>query len=507
MSDAGAVRGKLAKGTAWITTARVSANGLQLASTLVLARLLTPSDFGLVALATTLMSMITAVTELSLNSALIQHRAPTDDHFHTAWTLGLGRNLMLAVIICFAAWPVAAIYHLPRLVPVIDALAAALAIYGLTNPRAVMATKGLIFWQQAMLQIGQKLVAFVVSVTIAVIYHTYWALVWGQVAATAVSCLLSYTVMPMWPRFSIRHARDLFGFSIWLSFGQIVNTVNYNFDQLVIGGMLGRTSLGYYTVGNNIAIMPTREATAPITNTLFPAFSNLADYRARLARAYQSAQALVTSIALPAGVGMALVADPMVRLVMGEKWRPAVFLIQALASVFAFQTLGTLSQPLAMACGHTRLLFVRDLQNFLIRIPFVLIGLATGGLTGLIYARIITGSIAIILHMQVVKKITGLTLPTQLSANGRSIASVGVMSLAVILMKRAVDPLKTTPAALMIELTVLVAVGAAAYLLSHAGLWLAQRRPDGPEREVVRVVSIMNEKFTRAGRLKTQARI
>jgi O-antigen/teichoic acid export membrane protein len=491
-------RGKLAKGTAWISAARLAANGLQLVSTLVLARLLAPADFGLVALATTLMAMITSITELSLGEALVQLREASEHHYHTVWTIGVARNALLAGVICLAAFPAAAIYHTPRLTPVMIALAGSLAVSGLSNPRMIMATKSLVFWQQAMLQISQKLVALVVSVAIALIYHSYWALVWGTVASTIVNCLLSYTVLPMWPRFSIRHARDLFGFSVWLSFGQIVNTVNWNFDQLVIGGLLGRTPLGYYTVGNNVAMMPTREATAPITGTLFPAFANLSHDRDRLARAYQSAQALVTSIALPAGVGMALVADPMVRLIMGEKWRPAVFLIQALASVFAFQTLGTLSQPLAMAAGETRLLFMRDLQNFLIRIPFILIGLVAGGLNGVIYARILTGSIAIVFHMQVVKKVTGLPLAAQLGANLRSLISIAVMAAAVTAATPFVQPFGVKPSGLMLQLVVLVAIGAVAYLLTHAALWFAQRRPDGPEREVARIVSAMGQKLARA---------
>jgi O-antigen/teichoic acid export membrane protein len=489
------VRGKLAKGTAWISAAGALTNLLQLVTTLVLARLLAPADFGLVALATTLLAMITSVTELSLTSALVQLRAPTDHHFHTAWTLSFARNGALAGIICAAALPAASIYRSPHLAPVMFVLAGSLACAGLNNPRAIIVTKRLVFWQQAMMQVAQKLITLIVSVVLAILYKTYWALVWGSVASTIVNVFLSYMVMPMRPRFSVRHYRDLLGFSIWLSFGQIINTLNYNFDQLIIGGMLGRQSLGYYTVGNNLAIMPTREATAPITNTLFPAFSNLMDDRSRLARAYQSAQALVTAIALPAGVGMALVADPMVRLVMGERWRPAVFLIQALAAVFAFQTLGTLSQPLAMAAGETRLLFWRDLQNFVIRIPFIVAGLLLGGLNGIIYARILTGSIAIIFHMQVVKKITGLSPASQLAVNARSLTSIVVMAVVVLIIAPRIPTIRPGPIGLSIEIGILVSVGAATYLLTHVGLWIAQRRPDGPEREVVRVLAVLRRRF------------
>ena len=116
--------------------------------------------------------------------------------------------------------------------------------------------------------------------------------------------------------------REFFSFSAWLTAGQIVNTLNWRFDYLLIGKMLGGTALGYYSVGSNLAMMPTREATAPLTQTIYPGFSSIRDDPARLAAAYQRVQALVAAIALPAGIGVAVIADPLVRLTLGEKWAP-----------------------------------------------------------------------------------------------------------------------------------------------------------------------------------------
>lgn len=494
------VRGKLFKGTAWIAMASAITNLLGLCSTLVLARLLTPADFGLVALATTIMSIVSTCTDLSLGSALVQHPSLTDDHIHTAWTLGLARNGGIGLILLAAAFPLAAAYHAPQLVAVIAVFALSLLIQGLANPQAIIMMKNLVFWQQSMFQISQKLAALVVAVAIALVYRSYWALVWGALAASVVSAALSYLVLPLRPRFNLSRTKELMGFSVWLSLGQIVNTVNWNFDQLLVGGMLGRTALGYYTVGNNLAMMPTREATAPITGALFPAFANLASDRHRLAAAYQSAQALVTSIALPVGVGMALVADPLIHLVVGAKWEPSIFLIQALASNFAIQTLGNLSQPLAMAAGQTQLLFKRDLQGFVMRLPMVLAGILLGGMTGLIYARLLAGLIVIVFHMQVVKRITSLTIAAQLGANMRSLTSIAVMALVTLGATPSVARLGRSAVGLAEQVALLVSIGAVTYVSCHLALWVVQAKPKGPESEILSMASKIFETMRAARR-------
>ena len=478
------VRARLLKGTIWISAARGATNILGFVSTLILARVLVPADFGLVALGTTMLAILQAVTNISLSSALVQHRNPTPEHFHTAWTLGFARALLIGGLFAASSWTAARLYHEPRLVPVMLALSVSVMLNGLANPRSIMLTKELVFWQQFMMQVSQRIVALVVSIALALIYRNYWSLIWGTIVGQFVGVIISYTVLPFRPRLHWRHGRELFSFSMWLTFGQIVNTINWKFDHLLIGGYLGRAELGYYTVGDNLAVIPSREATLPLTSTLFPAFSNLAHDPPRLAAAYQRAQSLVTAIALPVGVGVAVTADLIVRLTMGDKWLPAVLVIQVLASVFALQTIGTLSQPLAMATGNTRLIFRRDLQGFLMRLPFIIAGMYLGGLKGIVYARALTGCIAIVLHMNVVRQVAGLSLRDQLRPNLRSLASVAAMAAATLGVYHLFGDHEGT-VRLIEALAAMVATGAIVYLALHGLLWRLAGRPVGPETEVI----------------------
>lgn len=477
------------RGSAWITGARVVINLIGFVSTLVLARILTPADFGLVALGTTILVIVTAVTDMSLAQALVHHQSPEDDHFHTAWTLNACRGLALAALMGAAGHPLASLYNEPRLEWLIYALAFSVMIGGLTNPRIVLLSKQLVFWQDFLMSVSERLVAVIVSIGVALYFRSYWALVAGAVAGQFAAMLISYAILPFRPRIVWNRARELWSFSIWLTLGQAMNTINWRFDQLLIGHYLGRSVLGAYAVGDNLAQIPTREAIAPLTHTLFPAFSRIAEDKPRLAMAYQRAQALVTAIALPVGVGFGLLAEPMVLALMGEKWRSAIPIIQALSAVFAFQTLGSLVQPLGMATGATRSLFQRDLVMFALRLPVTIGAMLLWGLTGLIYARVATGLTAAIVNMTLVRQLTGLSLRGQLIANQRSLAAVAVMAAGVMALDAQFNHQTPNLTDLVVELGLRAAVGAILYLGATIALWQVAGRPTGAEREVVSLAS------------------
>ena len=340
-------------------------------------------------------------------------------------------------------------------------------------------------------------IGFVISIAIAYFYRTYWALLIGTVAAQFISTAVSYMVLPYRPRVGFRHFRDLMSFSIWLTGGQIVNTLNWRFDYLLIGRALGMSALGHYSVGSTLAQIPTRETTGPLTKVIYPGFSSIRGNPGRLAAAYQRAQALITAIALPAGFGAALIADTLIRLAMGEKWEPVILVVQVLAAVFALQTLGSLSEPLGMAQGETKLLFKRNVQMLLVRVPLIVAGMLVAGLKGVLIARMLSGLFSIFLAMRLVRRFTGLDLRQQLGANMRSLLSVAAMVGAVVL----VSPLLvagTDTVSLLIRIIVIGAVASLVYCGTSFVLWIAMHRPSGPEREVQLLVGKMLTKLRMA---------
>lgn len=485
--------GKLLRGSGWMAGARAVINVLGFISTIVLARFLSPGDFGLVALGTTALAIVNSVTDISLNQALIHHRNPTDHHFHSAWTLSVLRGLVLGMIVASLGLPMSRFYDDPRLLPIMLTLGASTFVAGFANPRRVMLAKRLVFWQEFLLTVSQRLITVAVSIAIAVAYGSYWALVLGVIAGQIAAIVVSYTSLPFRPRFALSHARELWSFSVWLTLGQAMSTINWRFDQLLVGALLGKAALGFYAVGDNLAQIPSRETTAPLTKTLFPGFSRIADDASRLRQAYIRAQSLVSAIALPAGVGVALTASPLVALALGERWEPVVPIIEALATIFALQTFGSLVTPLAMALGSPRLLFRRDLQMFFVRLPIIIAGTLLFGLAGLVYARCLTGIIATVINMTFVRQLIGLPLVTQVVGSARTVISVTLMAAAVVVAQRLMASY-IQPDSSMLSLGISVAVGALAYACTLFVLWRAMGRPAGPENEAINLITALKRR-------------
>lgn len=472
------ISARLVRGSIWITLARLLTNGLATLSMFVLAWNLAPADFGLVAIGTTFILILTSITEISLSAALVRHEAPDESHLSAAWTLNAIRGLALCLLTWAFAYPMAAFFADVRLIPILLALGISLLISGFANPRLAMAQRDLQFRQEFVVMAGQKLAGFIVAVTVAIVFKSYWALILGTLATQAANVLLSYLVMPFRPRILVRYWREFFAFSGWLTASQIVNTLNWRFDELLVGKLLGSTTLGFYTVGGNLASIPTRETTAPLMSTIYPAFAAIRSDAHRLRDAYQRSQALVTAIALPAGVGTALLAEPIIRLTMGEKWLAAVVVVQVLGAVFAFQTLGSLIQPIALSLGQTRALFGRDWKLLVLRVILVCAAIVPFGLIGVLLARVFSGFAGVLVNMLLVRRLLGLPLRSQLLANLRAIFSVATMAIGVqgaswLIPSGAMMPI--------VRLLILMGIGGAIYCATSLVLWRSIGRPNGPE--------------------------
>jgi O-antigen/teichoic acid export membrane protein len=491
------IRARLTRGSLWIASAKIVNNGLLAISTIVLARLLVPDDFGIVALAGSFIAIATAFTELSLGSALINVKDPDDDHYHTVWTLGLIRALLIAACICLAANTIAFSVGDMRLEPVLYVLSLSLAISGLASSRLALLERNLEFKQAFTLSLFSNTMAFLVSLSLALIWKNYWALVIGALAGQLGRIVASFMVAPYLPKFRWNRLPDLWRFSVWLSFSQIVSTLNYRSDQLIVGWHLGRTELGYYTVGGTLAQLPGREIVAPLTATLFPALSLLRDDPSRLRAGYVRAQTLVTAIALPMTALVAAFASPAVVLFMGDQWIGAIVVVQAVAAITAFETLGSLVAPLAMAKGHTQTLFQRDLAKLVIRLPLIIAGLVFGGFIGLLLGRSIAGLTGVLIDMHLIRRIADLSITQQFIINSRSIIATAVAVTAAIFLQYVF----IAPPDFLAQLLRLFCLGFLSLIIFLASawfLWHLSGYPEGPESEFKKPLNYALERSKQA---------
>jgi O-antigen/teichoic acid export membrane protein len=478
------VSAKVFKGAIWLTLSRAIVNALGFVSTFVLARYLTPNDFGVVAIATSVLAIAMSITDLSLTSALVQRAELEEEHFHSVWTISVIRALLIFASLALLAWPLSKLYGDPRLVGVLIAAGAVAALPGLKSPKLAILTRRLVFWQEFAVTASGRLISVGVAIAIAIIYRSYWALLISNIVANAVIVIISYAIAPYLPKVSFSKFKELISFSLWMSLGETITTLNYRFDQLALGFLTGQHSLGLYTVADNLSSVPVRESTTPLTQTLFPAFSRMAADPARLQEGLTRAQLLLFAIAMPVGFGFALTAAPVVHVFLGAKWVGAIPIIQILSATFAVATLSASLEPLAMAMGATKVLFGRDVRTFLIRIPFLVTGYLTGGLMGVVIARAVSSTVGTVWNMALISTLSGVTIARQFRGSMRVIIATVVMVAVGVAFQGLLAPtLAGLPQLLVIGLT--AGLGATTYVGSTVALWLAAGKPKGPESEIL----------------------
>lgn len=485
-------RSLLLKGAAWVSVGTLVVNALGFVSLIALTRILMPDDFGLVAIAASLAQIIGLVLQLSLGQALIQRKNVEPAHFHTSWTLGMARGFFIAALLALSAPFVAHFYGDERLTDLLRFLALAPLISGFSNPKLVVFQRKLDFKQATALSIAEKLTVFAFSVGIAIIYQSYWALVAGTVAGTFVTTALSYTFIRYRPRFAISKWKDLLSFSIWLTLGTWVQAINWRSTPLLLGYFLPVPILGQFRVGNQVIEKTVDEAIRPIKALLFPAFSRLQDKNERLRQSYLRSQGTICLITYPVAAGIAVLAEDLVRLAMGEKWLLAVPVIQILAVSRLFRTIHNV-RAVAMASANTKELFYRNLAVFCIRWPMALAGMAVFWgdtymmLIGAMLGQFGSAVISMGLNVSLIAKISEVSLRDHASIVWRPLIAITAMVAVVMLAGQAL-PTITELFALALRILVLAALGATAYLGTLFAIWVLQGRGDTVEKELVLII-------------------
>jgi lipopolysaccharide exporter len=318
---------ELAIGSAWMVGMRWAIRGVGLLSTIILARLLTPDDFGVVAMAMVAVAIMQSFAQSGVDLALLRAVEPHRDHYDTAWTLEILQGVVLAAALFFAAPLVAGQFDDRRVEDAVQILAIAALVGGFQNIGTVDFRRNLDFRRDFQFGVYKKLATFVVTITTAIALRNYWALVVGQVAGRCIEVLLSYRMSAYRPRFSLARVGEIWGFSRWLVLSRFTMLLSRQFDRWVVGSVAGAAAMGNYFIAQDFAASPTDEVVVPMSRAAFPIYSRLQSDPTGLADALQRMLGSVTAITFATGLGIAAVANDFVHVVLGAKWLGAIPLI------------------------------------------------------------------------------------------------------------------------------------------------------------------------------------
>jgi lipopolysaccharide exporter len=479
------MRGEIAKGAAWMVLFRLFDRSIGIVSTAILARLLIPADFGLVAMAMSIIALIELATAFSFEIALIQKQDPQRAHFDTAWTLNILVAVGGAILTAAAAYPAAIFYGDPRLGPVMFAIGGAWLVSGFESTGTANFRREMNFAAEFRLMSAKRVVSFVITIGAAVVMQSYWALVIGMTSGRIVGVILSYAMHPYRPRLSLEKARDLFSFSGWVLVNNIAAVIGGRVPHFFIGRAFGAQALGAYTVAAEIAQLAHTELIAPINRAMFPGYSRLVGDPQAFRKTCLDATATILLIVLPVSIGIAVLAAPFVRLLLGDQWGEAVPIIKVLAFAGAATALTSNNVSAYLALGRPHL----ATSTFITRLVVLGVGIAIlyqpWGVLGIAYAELIAAAASMAVSLPILLATIHVRLLDYLRALWRPLVASAMMGIVIV---RLLDTSSTQVGVgeAAIQLITGTVIGMLTYPLILAALWLVSGRPDSVEVRIMR---------------------
>jgi len=338
----------------WAFALRITDRLFGITRTILLARLLSPNDFGLFGIALLGLSALNTFSQTGFQAALVQKKGDIKPYLDTAWTVQVIRGFVLAGILFGIAPYVASFFGEPMAIPLLRVLGLSAVFRGLTNIGVVYFQKELEFHKRFIYMFSGTLADMGVAIPVALILRNAWALVFGLLAGNFVRMVVSYFIRPYRPRLSFnkQQFKQLFGFGKWILASSAIMFLVTQGDDIFVGKLLGVSALGFYQLAYRISNMPVTEITQVISQVTFPAYSKLQDSVSKLRGAYFNVLQLTAFISIPLAGLVFVLAPDFTKIFLGEKWLPMVPAMQILAFFGAIRAIGATLGPVYNAKGR-----------------------------------------------------------------------------------------------------------------------------------------------------------
>ncbi len=474
-ADDGDIRAHAIRGAAWMTGLQWSVRGLGIASTAILARLLTPADFGLMAMAVLTLAVVEMFGVSGQDLALIRMGRPSRDYFDSAWTIEVVVGVALFGL-GVASAPLARLYfHSPQVELIVCVLSLRLLLEGFTNIGIVFFRIDLNFTREFKYFIYRKLCDVVVAVSCVLAIRNVWGLVIAGVLSKAVAVILSFVMHPFRPRFRLNRAREIWSYSSWMLVVAHGRHFAARTDEYVVGAISSAGVMGAYNVGADISVTPTVDLVQPVMRAMFPVYSRLLNDPVRLRAAALLVIGATATVCLATGPGVAGVARELTLLLLGPQWKAAASL------VFWF---GIGAIPVGMRFAIYSILGVTDnlrltalavWARLALLIPTLVLAGIWGGAPAIAEAQAVLGVLALSADFFMLRRAVGVGFADV----ARCLVRPSAAALAMVFVLYLLDRMTQVP--LVASLAIKIAGGGAVYLGCLTAMWLLARRPDGLE--------------------------
>jgi O-antigen/teichoic acid export membrane protein len=364
---------RAAHATWWSALEITARYGVQFAVMIVLARLLTPADFGLIAMLLVFTTIAALLVDGGFGTALVQKQQTTSDDETTVFLASLGISAIVAAALWFAAPAIAAFYSQPTLVALTRLLLFVLPLSALAAVPDALLTQRLDFRSRANAEIVASLCSGTVAVFLAWRGFGVWSLAWQAIIAIGMRALLLWVFSGWRPRgrFASTSFRGLFGFGGYMLMANLLNTLSIRLQSLLIGKLFDSRTLGYYTLAQNTQQAPAQFMSSVLNRVGLPVFSTVAGQPAKLVGALRLSLRVSIFVFVPCMVGIAVVAKSLITVLYGVRWAPAAPLLSVLSVAAMFWPLHVLNLAAIGAQGRSDLIFKLEVIKRVVSIGLI----------------------------------------------------------------------------------------------------------------------------------------
>lgn len=348
-------RGTIIKSFFWKLFERFSTQLIQFVITIVLARLLLPSQYGTIALVTIFIQICDVIIDGGLNTALIQKKNADNLDFSTIFFFSLGMAMVLYTIMFFSAPLIANFYKMDELVPVVRVLSLSLPFYAFNSIQRAYVSKNMLFQRLFYSSLGAIVISGSLGIYLAYQGFGIWALVGQNICSQLCTTLIMWFTIkwrPVW-QFSKERFKGLFNFGWKILASSFVVTLFVNIRKLVIGKFFAPASLAYYEKGDQLPSLVMNNIFTSVQTILLPAFSESQDNPAQVKSMMRRSTKLNCFFIYPLMMGLIVAAKPLVLLLLTEKWLPVVPFIQILSIANFFRPITIANVQAINAMGHS----------------------------------------------------------------------------------------------------------------------------------------------------------
>ena len=341
----------------WRFLERIGAQGVNFVVSIVLARLLDPSVYGVIALVTVFTSLLNVFVGSGFGSALIQKKDADDVDFSTVFWFNIATSVLLYGIMFAAAPLIAAFYNIPELTPIVRVMSLSLLISGVKNVQHAYIARQMMFKRFCYATLGGTIGAAVIGIWMAYRGYGVWALVVLNLFNGFVDAIILWATVKWRPtrQFSFEKLKGLFSYGWKLLVSALLDKGYGELRQLIIGKLYTTSDLAFYNKGKNFPDMIVANVNSSIDSVLLPTMSSEQENRSRVRDMTRRAIKTSTYVMMPLMMGLAVCAVPIVRILLTEKWLPCVFFLRVFCFTYAFYPIHTANLNAMKAMGRSDL--------------------------------------------------------------------------------------------------------------------------------------------------------